>query len=50
MGSVEPLLWLDGYQEKFAHPFWLRKPLVLPAKTIIRGVPQGASVRFLPAP
>lgn len=49
-GSVEPLLWLDGYQEKFAHPFLLRKPLVLPAKTMIRGVPQGASVRLLPAP
>jgi hypothetical protein len=48
-GSIEPLIWLDNYQEKFAHPFLLRKPLVLPAKTIIRGVPAGASVRLLPA-
>jgi hypothetical protein len=49
-GSVEPILWLDNYQPEFVHPFLLRKPLVLPAKTIIRGVPTGASVRLLPAP
>lgn len=47
-GSIEPLLWLDGYQPKFAHAFLLRKPFQLPAGTWIRGVPPGASVRLLP--
>ena len=47
-GSIEPLLWLENYQQEFAHPFLLRKPLELPARTIIRGVPTGASVRLLP--
>ena len=47
-GSIEPLLWLENYQQEFAHPFLLRKPMELPARTIIRGVPTGASVRLLP--
>ncbi|MEP6961356.1 MAG: cytochrome c [Acidobacteriota bacterium] len=47
-GSVEPLLWLQDYQAAYGHPFLLRKPLVLPAGTVIRGVPAGASVRLLP--
>ena len=47
-GSIEPLLWLENYQQEFAHPFLLRKPLELPARTVIRGVPTGASVRLLP--
>ena len=49
-GRVEPLLWLYGYSEKFRHPFLLRKPLTLPAGTIIRGVTPPASVLLLPAP
>jgi len=48
-GRVEPLLWLYGYSEKFRHPFLLRKPLTLPAGTIIRGVTPPASVLLLPA-
>jgi mono/diheme cytochrome c family protein len=48
-GSVEPLLWLYGYSDKYRHPFLLRKPLVLPAGTIIRGVNPAASVLLLPA-
>ena len=47
-GSIEPLLWLQDYRPEFAHSFLLRKPLGLPARTIIRGVPEGASVRLLP--
>ena len=47
-GSIEPLLWLENYHAEFAHPFLLRKPLELPARTIIRGVPAGASIRLLP--
>ena len=47
-GSIEPLLWLKDYKDVFAHPFLLRKPLALPAGTVIRGVPAGASVSLLP--
>ena len=47
-GSIEPLLWLEGYLQEFAHPFLLRKPLELPARTIIRGIPNGVSIRLLP--
>jgi len=48
-GSVEPLLWLYGYSDRFRHPFLLRKPLSLPAGTLIRGVMPPASVLLLPA-
>ena len=48
-GRVEPLLWLYGYSDRFRHPFLLRKPLPLPAGTIIRGVRPPASVLLLPA-
>ncbi len=48
-GSLEPLLWLDTYKKAFEHPFLLRKPLDLPAGTIIRGVPKDAVVALLPA-
>ena len=39
-GSVEPLVWLHGYDSRFAHPFLFRQPLTLPAGTVIRGVPR----------
>jgi hypothetical protein len=48
-GSVEPLLWLYEYKAEFRHAFLLRKPLTLPAGTIIRGVPAGARIILLPA-
>jgi len=47
-GSIEPLLWLKDYKDAFAHPFLYRKPITLPAGTVIKGVPQGASVSLLP--
>jgi hypothetical protein len=47
-GSVEPLLWLQNYKKAYEHPFLLRRPLELPAGTLIRGVPQGSSVALLP--
>jgi hypothetical protein len=47
-GSVEPLLWLRNYKKAFEHPFLLRRPLELPAGTMIRGVPGNASVTLLP--
>jgi len=48
-GSIEPLLWLYEYKKQFKHVFLLRKPLALPAGTVIRGVPSGASIILLPA-
>ncbi len=36
-GRVEPLLWLYGYQQRFAHDFYLAMPLTLPAGTVIEG-------------
>lgn len=48
-GSIQPLLWLEPYKPAFAHPFWLREPLALPAGTVIRGLPAGAVIELLPA-
>jgi hypothetical protein len=47
-GSIQPLLWLQPYKPVFGHPFWYRVPLVLPAGTVIRGLPAGAVVDLLP--
>ena len=47
-GSVEPLLWLQNYKKPFEHPFLLRRPLELPAGTVVRGVPGDASIALLP--
>jgi hypothetical protein len=47
-GRIEPLLWLENYKAQFGHPFFLRTPLLLPAGTIINGVPGGAKVALLP--
>jgi hypothetical protein len=46
-GRVEPLLWLHGYDSRYAHPFLLRTRLRLPAGTVIRGVPPGAVLLLL---
>jgi hypothetical protein len=46
-GHVEPLLWLHGYDSRYAHPFLLRTRLRLPAGTVIRGVPPGAVLLLL---
>jgi mono/diheme cytochrome c family protein len=48
-GRVVPLLWLYGYEDRYRHPFLLRKPLSLEAGTVIRGVEPPASVLLLPA-
>lgn len=47
-GSIQPLLWLQNYKKEFGHPFIFRKDLDLPARTVIRGIPPGASVALLP--
>jgi len=49
-GRIEPLLWLDGYKEQFAHAFLLRTPLELPAGTTIVGIPPGSSIALFLAP
>ena len=49
-GRIEPLLWLEGYKEQFAHVFLLQTPLELPAGTMITGIPAGSSIALLPAP
>jgi hypothetical protein len=49
-GRIEPLLWLDGYKQQFAHAFLLRTPLELPPGTVISGIPAGSKVVLLPAP
>lgn len=47
-GSIEPLLWLHNYKKAFEHPYLLRRPLELPAGTMVRGVPRDATVTLLP--
>lgn len=34
-GQIEPVLWLRSYRAKWKHPFVLRRPLTLPAGSII---------------
>ena len=47
--SVRPLVWLYRYERGHTHPFWFAEPMDLPAGTVIRGVPDDASVLLLPA-
>jgi len=46
-GRVEPLVWLYEYRTAYRHPFLFRRPLSLPAGTVIRGLPATASIRLL---
>ncbi len=46
-GRIEPLLWLENYKPQFGHAFMFRTPLMLPAGTVINGVPQAAKVALL---
>ena len=47
-GAVQPLVWLHGYDSRYAHPFLLRRPISLPAGTRINGVPSGAALVLFP--
>jgi len=49
-GLIEPLVWLEGYKQQFAHVFLLRQPMELPAGTMITGVPKGSKIALIPAP
>jgi hypothetical protein len=46
-GSIEPLVWLYEYDDRYEHPFLFRRPIQLPAGTI-HGVPSDAIVMLLP--
>ena len=48
-GDIEPLVWLYEYKDAYRHPFLFRKPIVLPAQTVIRGVPTAARILLIPA-
>lgn len=47
-GTVATLVWLNEYKERFEHPFLLGRPLKLPARTVIRGIPAGTTIGLLP--
>jgi len=46
-GETEPLVWLYEYNDTYQHPFLFRKPLNLPAGTVIRGIPNDARVALI---
>ena len=48
-GDVEPLIWLYEYPAGARHPFLFRRPIALPAGTIIAGVGPDAKMLLLPA-
>jgi hypothetical protein len=48
-GRIEPLVWFYVYSAELNHPFLLKSPRDLPAGTVIRGLPDGASLTLLPA-
>jgi len=48
-GRVEPLVWLYHYKSAYKHAFLFRRPLALPARTTIRGVPPDARLLLLSA-
>ena len=48
-GDVEPLVWLYDYPAVARHPFLFRKPITLPAGTVIRGVRRDARILLIPA-
>jgi hypothetical protein len=48
-GSIQPLVWLHGYDNRYPHAFLLRQPLRLPAGSVIQGVPADAVVALIAA-
>jgi hypothetical protein len=48
-GSIEPLVWLHEYDGRYPHAFLFRRPLRLPAGTVIQGVPSNAAIALIPA-
>ena len=48
-GRIEPLVWLHDYSVQQRHPFLLRKPMLLPVGSLVRGL-AGASLALLTVP
>ena len=46
-GSVEPLVWLHGYDNRYRHAFLLRRPMLLPPGATIEGVPPDTVIALL---
>ena len=46
-GIVEPMVWLYECDDRYRHAFLFRKPVQLPAGTLIHGVPPTATVTLL---
>jgi hypothetical protein len=47
-GSIEPLVWLYEYSDRYKHPFLFRTPVRLPAGSVIHGVPDQAEIALIP--
>jgi hypothetical protein len=47
-GEITPLLWLYEYKDAYRHPFLFRRPIDLPAGTVIHGVPKNATIALIP--
>ena len=47
-GSIEPLVWLYEYDDRYRHPLLFRSAVRLPAGTVIRGVPRDATITLIP--
>lgn len=48
-GGRIPLLWIASFSPAISEVFEYRQPLLLPAGTVIRGLPLGAAVKLFPA-
>lgn len=46
-GRIIPMVWLHGYETRYAHPFLFRTPLALPAGTVVQGVAPDAVITLL---
>ena len=46
-GRVEPLVWLHDYDDRYRHPFLLRRPILLPEGTTIQGLRADAVISLL---
>jgi hypothetical protein len=49
-GRIQPLVWLYEYRNRFKHPFLFRKPVDLPAGTVIDGLPPTSTIKLLQVP
>jgi hypothetical protein len=48
-GTMRPLVWLHGYDERTPHLFQYRDVVALPKGTVIQGIPPGMVLTLIPA-